>query len=93
MNLRGVIVSLDWAQALGAELYSGGGGWASWLASWLAGWPASWPAGLPTSLPAYPGCQIATIGREQFTFAKDCSPKKLFWGQNASNHQIQTDLG
>ena len=42
------------------------------------------PAGRPAGRPASPGCQIATFGREKFTLAMYFSPKKLFWGPNAS---------
>ena len=74
MILLAVIVFLDRARALGAELYSGGG-------SGPASWPAGWPAGPPASLPASPGCQIATFGREKFTFARFFDQKSCFGAQ------------
>ena len=83
--LRGVIDFLDWARALGAELYSGGGGWASWPACRpasrrLAGQGASRLAGRLAGRPASPGCQIATFGREKFTFATTFFSKKAVLG-------------
>ena len=86
MVLRGAILSLDWARALGAELYSGGG--LGQLAGLPAGRPARWLACQPLL-----AVQIATFGREKFTFATHFSAKMLFWGPMSQNHQIQTDVG
>ena len=77
MILRGVIVFLDWARALGAELYSGGG----------LGQQAGLPAGLPVGQPAgqpLPAVKLRPSVVKNSRLQRIFHKKKLFWGPNAS---------